>query len=186
MIIVEGPDGAGKTTLVNQIAKEHGLQVGVRGVKDRDRLYESTRRDTWSALDQCMRGNELPRIWDRLYFSELIYAPLTGRRIAFTFREQVLIPKLFRVLGVPVIFCLPSKETVLDNVKEDDQMEGVLENISEIYDQYDSLYKVLLNYSPAPPAHVFRYAYDSAAPGAGGIQHLVHRYIDHRNRTRGY
>lgn len=50
MVIVEGCDGTGKTTLVEALSVDLGLRVGQRATRNRDELYKVTRQDTYTAL----------------------------------------------------------------------------------------------------------------------------------------
>jgi GTPase SAR1 family protein len=136
VIIVEGPDGAGKTTLVNKLAKDLDLKIGERGVADRDKLYEVTRQDTYQALAGAVLGGRPIRIWDRLFFSEMVYAPVVGRDCEFTPYEQRFVTKILNAIGCPVILCLPPLETVRENVAQAHQMKGVNESINQIYRDY--------------------------------------------------
>ena len=137
MIIVEGPDGAGKTTLVNELLKEFDdLTLGPRATDDRDKLYEVTVEDTFNALSEavrCRKGEA--KIWDRLFYSEFVYAPVTDRDCAFNEDQQSYINRIIQYLGIPIIICLPPLEVVKQNLG-DKQMEGVTENIDQIYELY--------------------------------------------------
>ena len=141
MIIVEGPDGAGKSTLVGKLGKDLGLLVGERATTDRKKLYTVTRQDTYTALGLEIGGNSPSRIWDRLFFSEMVYAPIVGRTCEFTEREQTTIKRIMMAIGVPIIVCYPPLETVLANVEpeERDEMDGVKGNITNIYKAYNTV-----------------------------------------------
>lgn len=143
MIIVEGPDGAGKSTLVQSLQEKFGFSVGERATEDRSKLYTVTRQDTWTALSNEVRGAATARvqIWDRLFWSELVYADIVGRPVEFTSLEQVAIKRIMNALAVPIICCYPQKNTVLANVEGTEQMEGVHERISTIYDRYGKLFE---------------------------------------------
>ena len=145
MVIVEGPDGAGKTTLVNRLLEEFPsrLHLGERGTKDRTKLYTVTVPDTFRALQW---GVNLERpttfLWDRLFYSEFIYAPLgmPPREPMFNMYQRTHISRVIEAIHAPVIVCLPPLETVLDNMAEErEQMEGVRERIEEIYTGYQSM-----------------------------------------------
>jgi GTPase SAR1 family protein len=139
MIIVEGPDGAGKTTLVDSLVGDLMLDKGKRATKDRNKLYEVTRQDTYTALAKGVKGHKKPLIWDRLFFSEMVYSPLVGRACEFSAEEQVFVKKILSTLACPIIMCRPTLDVVEKNVLEADQMEGVKENVRGIYNAYGSV-----------------------------------------------
>jgi len=139
MIIVEGPDGAGKSTLVGSLAAELDLEVGERATKDRDKLYEVTRQDTYTALAKGVKGHKSPLIWDRLFFSEMVYSPAVGRDCEFSLEEQVFVKQVLSAMGCPIIICRPPLDAVEENVRAAEQMKGVKENIRRIYNHYGSV-----------------------------------------------
>lgn len=153
MIIVEGPDGAGKSTLVkNLLARYPNMREGPRGTKDRSLLYTVAVPDTFGAINRairatggvCMKGGRRDLcIWDRLYFSEMVYAPIADRPCEFSPGQQDLINSLLETIGCPIILCLPPLEVVKANAMAAEQMKGVKENIEGIWRAYDDLYYVM-------------------------------------------
>jgi thymidylate kinase len=141
MIIVEGPDGAGKTTLVHKLAQELGLMVGKRATDNRDLLYKVTRQDTYTALAGAVSGHEPTRIWDRLFFSELVYAPVMGREVEFSVSERVFVKRVLAAIACPIIVCYPPLDVVQENVKKQRQMEGVNLNITQIHTAYGTMFR---------------------------------------------
>lgn len=139
MIIVEGPDGAGKSTLVERLCKLYGLEVGKRGTTDRDLLWTVTVPDTMRALRWAVGGHMNTMIWDRLYYSDFVYAPIQGRAIAFNDSQQVHVDAIIEALRPPIIVCLPPWAVVAGNVGKDHQMPGVMENFGEIYGRYQNM-----------------------------------------------
>lgn len=139
MIIVEGPDGAGKSTLVTKLSEALSLPVGERATTDRNKLYEVTRQDTYTALGQAVTGHTPANIWDRLFFSEMVYAPVVGRDCEFTDEEQVYVKRLLIAMGSPIILCLPPWSVVKGNVEGTEQMDGVEENLKHIYASYQKV-----------------------------------------------
>lgn len=136
MIIIEGPDGAGKSTLVRHLKSRFNMLEGERATADRNLLWKVTRQDTYTALAEAVRAHERPRIWDRLFFSELVYSPTMGRVCEFKPGEQDVIRRLIAALGVPVIVCYPPLAVTVENTLRDDQMEGVKPNIEKIWRAY--------------------------------------------------
>ena len=141
MIVIEGPDGAGKTTLIKELVGEYRFKVGERGTKDRDLLYTVTVPDTMRAIRKMLaarQGGWDPVIWDRLYYSDLVYAPIQGREVAFSREERRFVEFTLRELQVPVILCLPPWDIVQRNVLDENrhEMPKVKQNIDRIYRAY--------------------------------------------------
>jgi GTPase SAR1 family protein len=150
VIVVEGPDGAGKSTLVKNLCKDLQLLEGKRSTEDRNKLYETTRVDLYTSLSDEIRGDQPARVWDRSpFFSECVYFPYTGGECRFTDWEKSFILRTIETWGIPVILCLPDFETVKANVAKDKQMPKVEDNISDIYEAYTELpyYTMLWNYT---------------------------------------
>lgn len=188
MILVEGPDGAGKTTLVNQLALSYGLPIGARGTSNRDLLWTVTVPDTFRALKECVGGKGAPVIWDRLYYSDFVYAPLwaTPRDVAFNASQQSFIDRIIEAARFPIIVCLPRRQTVLQNIRgERHQMPGVVERAEAIYDEYRNMYKGE-GLKPFPD-HRIRYDYDTEEDSDYGLDHVkkeIKDYLEEREERQ--
>lgn len=140
MIVVEGPDGTGKTTLVNRLSEDLCLNVGKRGTDNRDELYKVTREDTYRALAHAVEGYHPPFIWDRLgVFSDPIYSYVQGRKCAFSRHEHRFITRILRSLNCPIILCMVPRTLAEENIAKAHQMEGVNDNYAYIYSAYRGL-----------------------------------------------
>lgn len=175
MIVVEGPDGAGKTTLVKDIMETFEIGIGRRGTEDRSKLYTVTRADTYRAVAEDIHLEHGCQVWDRLFYSEMIYAPLgmPPRKPKFTFQDQLVIGHLLRGAAVTVV-CYPPLNVVVSNVVGTDQMSGVHENIEKIWEAYGKL----------QPANAIWYDYTEEQEGAGYVTHgtLMRMLLTHINQ----
>lgn len=177
MIIVEGPDGAGKSTLVEVLSKYFDIPVGERGTQDRSKLYTVTRSDTYRAISTDLI-DPTPRVWDRLYYSEMIYAPLgmPKRKVEFNPTDQLTIGHLLKGVAMTIV-CYPRFEVVQANIKGTEQMSGVHERIPKIWTEYGKL----------QPANAVWYDYTGESKGAGyrtkaQLLDAVEHHIETRER----
>lgn len=178
MIIVEGPDGAGKTTLVNMLLAEYpALKIGQRGTHDRDKLWTVTVGDTFRALAEAVHNKQI-YIWDRLFYSEFVYSPVQDRPVAFTDMQSMYIRRLINDLGIPVVLCMPSLETCVENSRSEHQMRGVDGNEHVIYEGYKKLYEA--NYFPW---HLVHYDYTRKRDEAD-VKRLVKDYLEQKETIR--
>jgi hypothetical protein len=141
MIIVEGPDGAGKTNLIARMTNELGIPVHERHAGSRDgpieNLWDWTSRDlaSWEGSDVM--------IYDRHpLISEYIYGPAIRGRLAWGFTHPSAHGMRRRMeQQCLLILALPDFHTVERNVQatEEDQLEGVSTKIEFIYWSYAAL-----------------------------------------------
>lgn len=187
MIILEGPDGAGKTTLCEKLQDEFGLVVGIRGTKDRTQLYKYTVTDTFRAIRGCFEFGTPPVLWDRLYYSELVYylyRPVTedseSRLCQFNGPQRAFVERTIEAVQCPVILCLPPEEVVLANVLQEDrqEMEGIKENITKIYHRYEKLWLSLIF-----PPQVTSYDYTKPDAERGVFETVSHYLLTHKERA---
>lgn len=132
MIIIEGPDNSGKTTLGQMLSRELMTPV----------VHSMKPDPTWSelqALDQAIM-QLLPQqyIRDRTYaISEWVYGPICRGRSALGALHKQALNVLLHQRHL-IIYCRPKDEVILKNDGRE-QMEGVLENHLAIVKGYDRL-----------------------------------------------
>lgn len=134
MIILEGPDNSGKTTLGQRLETALGVT-----------LIHSTRPPADASSSDLIEHAVLqvePRrvIMDRNYLiSELVYGtilrggPALGRE-----RHLKLMNDMLELGHILIIYCRPSADTILDNGNRQ-QMIGVIEAHGKIISNYDRL-----------------------------------------------
>lgn len=182
MIVIEGPDGGGKTTLVNHLCKHFMLTVGERATSNRDHLYKVTRRDTYFHLSQAVSGKSPARVLDRLFVSEFVYADIVGRPCEFSGFERQFVVDIMNAVGFPMVVCLPSYEVVRDNALKEHQMGGVKQNLETIYLRYK---EGILPW----PENVLWYDYSGQSPGFATLDDIreeVGGYLEERKARQAW
>jgi hypothetical protein len=133
MIVVEGPDGSGKSTLVKKIAGTLDLPVARRVVTKQ----ATAMRDLQTWVDDNLSAGLKATVYDRhRLISEPIYGPVLRSRMEPGFddwRWLMYRQQKFRTLKPLVIFCLPPLNIVRECVMEDDDNKVVREHIDTIY-----------------------------------------------------
>lgn len=137
MIIVEGPDGAGKSTLVERLQLDTGLPLHERAS---DSLTGPV-SDLWGWVcrDLGSWDTQPLALYDRHpMISEYVYGPITRGKLPMGFigaSSRKMLQQLQQ--QALVIFCLPAPYEVITNVRgAGGQMSGVVDNIRAIYHTY--------------------------------------------------
>lgn len=138
MIIVEGPDGAGKTTLINNIlAAFPDLKVAPRVVSKETNAL--TDMQEW--VNQNLSDGFQYKLFDRhRLISEFIYGPiLRGNAQHAGFDDPAWVwwsLKRFYEINPVIIYCLPPFNAVQFNVHQGDDNVAVQGQIQALYSSY--------------------------------------------------
>lgn len=138
-VVVEGPDGAGKSTLIDSL----GMRLAPRHVNSAGKTVDNLAE--WVEVD-LVANPDPPWVYDRHpLISEPIYGSICRGRPAFRFDSftwlQHKLGEFIYFKKPLVIICLPPLVTVKRNILQNapDQMEGVLKHIEAIYYSYVAL-----------------------------------------------
>jgi hypothetical protein len=116
MIIVEGPDGSGKSTLIKLLSTELGVGIAKRVVAPDTTPMTDVKK--WT--EGNVYGGFQATLFDRhRLISEPIYAPAMGREPAPGFSDPIWMCEMMAVFYANrpiIIYCLPDLQTVIDNV----------------------------------------------------------------------
>lgn len=137
MIIVEGPDGSGKTTLIRQLERDLKLPVAKKVVDSNMRPMANLAKWTEDNVDKGFQ----PVIFDRhRLISEPIYGPATRSRQDLKFLDLGWLGDMmwrFYQAKPLIIYCLPDLETVRVNVnKPETHNAAVASRIAAVYAGY--------------------------------------------------
>jgi len=144
IIVFEGPDGSGKTSLAKTMASHVGgryIHLTYR-FKDRMHLYHG------AAIRLAARlSRNQPVIVDRWWPSEIVYADAYRGGSKFA-KYYLLLEHIANNLGVTYVICLPEDRTrYLDHfaVLKDQRTEMYDEGMQRVYDGYAEMYRGYLS-----------------------------------------
>jgi thymidylate kinase len=137
LVVVEGVDGSGKSTLVQTLRKQPGQYCMIiqasrpRGIGDLENFFDAT-----ASLKNQIDGTV---ICDRFHpISECVYGSvLRGRSTPLSEVVKYLIHVDL------IIYCRSSLETIRVNLPKSPQMLGVFENLVKLTEAYDLLMRHL-------------------------------------------
>lgn len=126
-IIIEGPDGAGKSTLAKSLA----------GALDMN-ILKMTADGGQSAREYMQKLACDGVIIDRCWVSEQVYSDLFGREPRIDNDDAEALTKFCGRAGIPIIVLLPPLHVVIGrmNARGDEYADVVCPNITEIYRRY--------------------------------------------------
>jgi hypothetical protein len=133
MIVIEGPDGAGKSTLGSQLFERKKIVK----LLPSPRLIVKGRTDMLFSESQKYLRMWGPNNWvavDRFLFSEMVYGPILRKTSIFERGQYLMLLADLMSLNSPLIFCIPDKY----NHKEDES-HFVKQNMPEIIAKYKDL-----------------------------------------------
>jgi hypothetical protein len=138
MLIVEGPDGGGKSTLIKTLSERWGLEVAPRVVsKNTDAMVDLKR---WVEGNVSTAPHNL--IFDRhRLISEPIYGPILRDVQEPGFSDpdwMAWAMDAFYRSNPLIIYCLPRKEVVFENILNDEDNRAVWTHIRKIYTAYSA------------------------------------------------
>lgn len=167
MIILEGPDGSGKTTLGRRLSELHGIPMVKRDKQDAY-LWSMSELSSWSLSGL--------RIYDRFALvSEYIYGPLRRKGIQpeFELGYQPTEEMMERFIQDSlIIYCRPPTQTIVRNVKETAQPQDIQPITLEVIKAYDNWF-----------SHVPHKLFDYITDRPEDLNELIHRHRAEWERT---
>lgn len=175
MLIVEGPDGAGKSSLSEKLAAVTGWQIAPKAVGGDTRSLTDVQQYVDHALDRGFH----PMIYDRFaLYSAPIYSAFQRRtepQKGFgDFRWLSTAYARMREVAPIVILSLPPFETVWQNCQRDEDNKRLFPDRGRL----SSVYYLYFNLAARNPAMlVYDYTKQSDAEFVRWVEHMIqHRY----------
>lgn len=174
-VIVEGPDGSGKTTLVKELVS-YGYQLRPRHVQSSGETVDLC---GYMADETAYWSNDVPQttwLYDRFpVFGELIYGPAMRDRPSHGLQFMATAfgyASLFWSYNPTVIFCMPPLEVVKENFAATRQMVGLEQELEDVYWRYHLLAAHLWAARPEV------YIYDYRSVSAEGLRRRLRERIN--------
>lgn len=144
MIIVEGPDGSGKTTLVQKL-QQMGFQLQTRACTSDNGVNPETLRAWTEEVLSLQRRDTTNHLHDRFpLFSDPVYGPITRGALSDGFNAGWFDNAVWQLRYIHdplIIYCLPPYEEVKKNIlashgDHTEHLQKVLANIEPLYHLY--------------------------------------------------
>lgn len=126
-VIIEGPDGAGKSTLAKSLAGALDMNILKMTANGGQSMPEYVQKLKCDGI-----------IIDRCWVSEQVYSDLFGREPRIDNDDAEALTEFCGLTGVPIIVLLPPLHIVTGRLDErgDEYADVVCPNIAEIYRRY--------------------------------------------------
>lgn len=127
IIIIEGPDGAGKSTLAKSLAGALGMNILKMTADGGQSVQEYLQKLACDGV-----------IIDRCWVSEQVYSDLFGREPRIDNDDAEALTEFCGLAGIPIIVLLPPLHVVIRRLNErgDEYADVICPNIMTIYKRY--------------------------------------------------
>lgn len=135
IIIIEGPDGAGKTTLANKISEQTGFML-------LHRTQPKTEEDKKRMMDEYVQVIKANKncIMDRCWYSEMVYGPIMRDASVISFVQMYELENLLARNGALIIHCTAPEHVLWKRcLKRGEDYIKDRETLKKIHDFFEDL-----------------------------------------------
>lgn len=136
MIIVEGIDGVGKSTLVDYIVEQ--------GLEKHHFDYDEKNMDLYKKYMRVLNSSNLNKVLDRSFISEMVYGPVIRGKSKLELEQFKRLLLEYKKSRTSIIYLTAPKEILLKR-REKDLTD--FEMIQKFYDKLNLQYDKVMSYS---------------------------------------
>lgn len=134
MLIIEGIDGVGKTTLVEYLQSF--------GMKKYHFDYDAKNMDLLSKYMKVLSSDNTELVLDRSFISEMVYGPVIRNKCKLSIEDYTKLLIAYKNTGAKIIYLTAPKEVLLKRRNDEQSDYGVITNhYEELNKKYDEIMK---------------------------------------------
>lgn len=138
IIIIEGPDGSGKTSLANQLSRQTGYPIIHRSSPK----TEEEKKQMLAEYLLTIKSNKNV-IFDRCWYSEMVYGPVMRDDSVISFPGMYELERMLAKTGAIVIYCTgPEPALWMRCTKRGEDYITCRDDFKEIHARYEELMSV--------------------------------------------
>lgn len=139
MLIIEGIDGVGKTTLVEYLQD--------CGMKKYHFDYDSKNMDLFTKYMRVLLENNDELVFDRSFISEMVYGPVIRNKCKLSLEDYTKLLIAYKNVEAKIIYLTAPKEILLKRKNNDKDDYDVITNYyGELNKKYDDIIEYSSNF----------------------------------------
>lgn len=143
VLIFEGPDGGGKSTLIKFLEATHGYKV-LRFDKPKTQEEKDNMFKMYAELllsDDILNGKKV--ILDRSWFSEMAYGPVMRDKSYISSSQSHALEALLVAVHGKVIYVTASYHTLLKRTQQRGEDYVTPDKLLEVCERYNSMFNII-------------------------------------------
>lgn len=135
ILIIEGPDGSGKTTLAQQLSRQTGYPIVHRS---QPKTEEEKKLMMGEYLQSIKNGKNV--IFDRCWYSEMAYGPVMRDDSVITYPQMYELERQLAKAGALIIYCTGQEPALwMRCTRRGEEYITCRDNFKAIYKNYEDI-----------------------------------------------